>query len=68
MTWKYVSFERGRGVQTFAPGRGEVKNSPWRGMELFLQGGGRVGAKYEKCHKNFERDKRDSKKVAVLAA
>ena len=27
------------GVQLFAPGRGVVKNSPGRGMKLFLQGG-----------------------------
>ncbi len=33
-------------------------------MKLFLQGGGRVGGKYKKCHKIFER----YKKVAVLAA
>ncbi len=47
------------GVKIFAPGRGVVKNSRGRGMELFLQGGGRVGGNYKKWHKFFKRDKRD---------
>ena len=28
-------------------------------MKLFLQGGGREVGKYKKCHKIFERDKKD---------
>ena len=37
--------KEGGGVQIFVPGRGVVKNSPGRGMKLFLQEGGRVGGK-----------------------
>ena len=37
-------------------------------MKLFLQGGGRVGGKYEKMLKKFKETKETAKKVEVLAA
>ncbi len=53
------------GVKIFAPRRGVAKNSPGRGMKLFLQGGGRVGGNTKHATKFLKETK---KTLAVLAA
>ncbi len=73
----YASFSkassiRGRGQilreegPDFCSREGGSKNSPGRGIKLFFQGGGRVGGKYKKCHKIFERAIRDCQKSSCF--
>ncbi len=56
------------GGPDFCSREGGSKNSPGRGMKLFLQGGGRVGWKYKKALKFLKETKETVKKVAFLAA